>query len=457
MTTMINPQIFRQYDVRGIVGQDLTPEVVEQLGRGYGTYVVRHRGSKVSVGYDVRLSSPGFCDALTEGILSTGLDVVHIGLVSTPVLYYSFFHLDVDGGVMITGSHNPAEYNGFKLGVGRATIYGEEIQAVRRIIESGDFVTGRGNTTEQDIIPSYIETVKERVGPFQRRLKVVVDAGNGTGGMVGPRLLRDLGAEVVELYCEPDGRFPNHHPDPTVPKYLTDLIAKVEEEEADLGIAWDGDADRIGVIDDEGKIIWGDQLMILFSREVLASRPGASIIFEVKCSQSLPEEIEKAGGVPLMWKTGHSLIKEKMKELHSPLAGEMSGHLFFADEYFGYDDAMYASCRLVRLLARSGKRISEMLSDVTVYYSTPESRVPCSEEEKFRVVEELARHFRQEYETIDVDGVRILFEDGWGLVRASNTQAVLVLRFEATTPERLEELQKLVVGKLEEILGGGAT
>ncbi len=451
MTEIINPHIFRQYDVRGIVGRDLTTGVVEQLGKGYGTYVLRHGGSKVSVGYDARLSSPGFCDTLTEGMLSTGLDVVRVGLVPTPVLYYSLFHLDVGGGVVITGSHNPPEYNGFKLAVGRATIYGEEIQAVRRIIESGDFATGRGRLTEQDVIPGYLQTVKEHIGPFERRLKVVVDAGNGTGGMFGPELIRDLGAEVVELYCEVDGRFPNHHPDPTVPKYLTDLIAKVREEEADLGIAWDGDADRIGVIDDLGNIIWGDQLMILFSREVLASRPGASIIFEVKCSQALPQEIEKAGGVPVMWKTGHSLIKEKMKELHSPLAGEMSGHLFFADEYFGYDDAIYASCRLIRLLSRSGKGIRELLSDVPVYYSTPETRVACPEEKKFGIVEEVARFFKRDYETIDVDGVRVLFGDGWGLVRASNTQPALVLRFEATTPERLEEIQKLVVDKLEEI------
>lgn len=451
MTEEINPHIFRQYDVRGVVGRDLTDNVVEQLGKGYGTYVARRGGSKVSVGYDVRLSSPGFCDALIEGIISTGLDVVRVGLVPTPVLYYSLFHLDVDGGVVITGSHNPAEYNGFKLAVGHATIHGDEIQEVRRIIESQGFVTGRGVVTEQDVIPSYLEAVTERIGPFERRLKMVVDAGNGTGGMFGPQLLRDLGAEVVELYCEVDGRFPNHHPDPTVPKYLVDLIAKVEEEKADLGIAWDGDADRIGVIDDLGNIIWGDQLMILFSREVLASQPGANIIFEVKCSQALAEEIAKAGGVPVMWKTGHSLIKEKMKELHSPLAGEMSGHLFFADEYFGYDDAIYAACRLVRLLARTGKTISEMLSDVPVYYSTPETRVACAEEKKFSIVEELARYFKQYYETIDVDGVRILFEDGWGLVRASNTQAVLVLRFEATTPERLEDIRKLVVDKLEEI------
>jgi len=452
MTQRINPQIFRKYDVRGIVGRDLTDDVVEQLGKGYATYVLRHGGSKVSLGYDARLSSPGFAECLARGMLSTGLDVVGIGLVPTPVLYYSLFSLEVDGGVVITGSHNPSEYNGFKLGVGRATIYDQEIQVVRRMIESGDFEVGQGELTEQSVIPDYIRTVKESIGTFDRRLKVVVDAGNGTGGMFGPQLLRDLGAEVVELYCDVDGRFPNHHPDPTVPEFLTDLIRRVKEERADLGIAWDGDADRIGVIDDQGNIIWGDQLMILFSREVLAAQPGASIIFEVKSSEALAHEIEKAGGVPVMWKTGHSLIKEKMKELHSPLAGEMSGHMFFADEYFGYDDALYASCRLLRLVAREGKKVSELLADVPKYYSTPETRVACSEERKFHVVEEVARYFRQQYETIDVDGVRILFDGGWGLVRASNTQAVLVLRFEASSPELLEQIQNQVMDKLHEIM-----
>ena len=451
MAHKINPQIFRQYDVRGIVGRDLTNEVVEQLGKGYGTYVLRHGGSKVSLGYDARLSSPGFADSLVAGMLATGLDIVSIGLVPTPVLYYSLFRLDVDGGVVITGSHNPAEYNGFKLGVGHATIYGDQIQAVRRIIEAADFEQGNGELAEQELTANYVEMVKERIGPLERRLKVVVDAGNGTGGMFGPQLIRDLGVDVTELYCEVDGRFPNHHPDPTVPEYLTDLVDAVEDTGADLGIAWDGDADRIGVIDDRGQIIWGDQLMILFAREVLAEHPGASIIFEVKSSQALSEEIERAGGVPVMWKTGHSLIKEKMKELHSPLAGEMSGHLFFADEYYGYDDAIYAACRLLRLVSREGKPLSELLSDVPEYYSTPETRVPCSEESKFRVVEEVAQHFRQEYDTIDVDGVRILFGDGWGLVRASNTQAVLVLRFEATTPERLKEIKSLVMDRLDQI------
>ena len=453
MNSGVSPQIFREYDIRGIVGRDLTDEVAKELGMAFGAYLRQHGGNAASIGYDARPSSVGLCDAATEGLRSAGVDVVQIGLVPTPLLYFSLFELNVDGGLMITGSHNPPEYNGFKVALGRSTIYGEEIQALRRIIESGSYSSGAGKLTERDVLPTYVEMVRQRVGRFDRRLKVVLDAGNGTGGLTGPRLLRDLGADVFELYCDVDGSFPNHHPDPTIPANLTDLIDRVAGEGADVGIAFDGDADRIGVVDERGDIIWGDMLMILYAREVLASRPGETIIFEVKCSQALPEEIEKAGGVPLMWRTGHSLIKEKMKTTHAPLAGEMSGHIFFADEYYGFDDAVYAACRLVRLLSRSGETLSQMLSDVPLYYATPETRVECPEEKKFEIVAELSRYFKQEYDTVDVDGVRILFGDGWGLVRASNTQSALVLRFEAATPERLEEIKNLVADKLREVSG----
>lgn len=451
MTDRVNPRIFRQYDVRGLVGEDLTQDVAEELGKGYGAYVSGLGKKRVSVGYDARPSSPPFRDALIKGILSTGVDVVDLGMVPTPTFYFSLFHLDVEGGVMITGSHNPPEFNGFKLAVGHSTIYGDDIQAIRQIIEGADYPRGQGTLTQRDVKPAYLDTLKERIGPFDRKLKVVVDAGNGMAAMFCPQLLQDLGAEAHGLYCEVDGTFPNHHPDPTVPAYLTDLIAMVLEEKADLGIAYDGDADRLGVIDEQGNIIWGDQLLILFSREILAHQPGATIIFEVKCSQALPEEIEKAGGVPLMWRTGHSLIKEKMKEENSPLAGEMSGHLFFADQYFGYDDAIYASLRLVRLLSRADRTIGQMLADVPKYYSTPEIRVDCSDEEKFQVVSALTEHFKKTYEVIDVDGARIQFGDGWGLVRASNTQPALVLRFEAQTPEGLVEIKQIVLSKLSEM------
>jgi len=429
MTNEVNPRIFRQYDVRGVVNEDLTDEVVEKLGRGYGTYMVHLGSRKVSVAHDARVSSPRFRDALIEGILSTGVDVVDIGMVPTPTLYFSLFHLDVQGGVMITGSHNPPEFNGFKLAVGHATLYGPEIQKIREIIETAEYSEGEGSLTQQDVKPAYVTTLKERIGRFDRELNVVVDAGNGMGGMFCPELLRELGADASGLYCEVDGTFPNHHPDPTVPAYLTDLIAEVSTRKADLGMAYDGDCDRLGVVDEHGNIIWGDQLLILFSREVLARQPGATIIFEVKCSQALPDEIERAGGVPLMWRTGHSFIKKKMKEENSPLAGEMSGHLFFADEYFGYDDALYASLRLVRLLSRSEMSIGEMLADVPRYYSTPEIRVDCP------------------------DGARVLFGDGWGLVRASNTQPALVLRFEARSPERLEEIKGTMISRLSEVSG----
>jgi phosphomannomutase/phosphoglucomutase len=451
VTEMVNPRIFRQYDVRGVVGDDLTEKVVEKLGKGYGAYMVGLGKKKVSVGHDARPSSPGFRDALIKGILRTGLDVVNLGLVPTPTFYFSLFHLDVEGGVMITGSHNPPEFNGFKLAVGHSTIYGDEIQKVRQIIEAGDHPQGEGKLTQEDVKPAYLTALKERIGPFNRKLRVVVDAGNGMAGMFCPELLQDLGAEVLGLYCEVDGTFPNHHPDPTVPAYLTDLIAKVLEEKADLGMAYDGDADRLGVIDEQGNIIWGDQLLILFAREILAHQPGSTIIFEVKCSQALPEEIERAGGIPLMWRTGHSFIKKKMKEENSPLAGEMSGHLFFADEYYGYDDAIYASLRLVRLLSRTDTTISEMLADTPRYYSTPEIRIDSPDEEKFQVVAAITEHFKKQYDVIDVDGARILFGDGWGLVRASNTQPILVLRFEAQTPERLKEIKQIVISKLSEI------
>jgi phosphomannomutase/phosphoglucomutase len=452
----VHPHIFRQYDVRGVVGRDLTPGVVEALGKGYGTYMARRGVRKVSVGYDARQSSPEFCEALTGGIVSTGVNVVQIGMVPTPILYFSFFHLDIDGGVMITGSHNPPEFNGFKLGAGKTTIYGDEIQEVLRIIQAGEFAQGQGRVTQQDIGPAYMDEVVRRVGEIARPLRVVVDAGNGAGGPFGPQMLRRIGAEVIELYCDVDGRFPNHHPDPTLPEALTDLIARVKETGADLGVAWDGDVDRIGVVDVNGRIIWGDQLMMLLSREVLARHPGAPIIFEVKCSQGLVEEIERLGGEPVMYKTGHSLIKNKMKELHAPLAGEMSGHLFFADEYYGYDDALYATCRFARLLAAQDRSLTDLVDELPHYFSTPETRVDCPEELKFKVVAEVAAYFKAHYDhaagpPIDVDGVRILFGDGWGLLRASNTQPVLVLRFEAKTPGRLEEIKGIVLEKLREI------
>lgn len=446
----INPYIFREYDVRGIVDKDLTDEVVRLLGKAFGTYLQRQGGKKVSVGGDVRLSTERFREALINGLLSTGVDIIDIGVVPTPVQYFSLFTLNVDGGIMITGSHNPPEFNGFKLSVGQSSIFGEEIQKLRKIIESDDFLTGAGTSKTLNIIPDYIENIKQRI-QVNRDVKVVIDCGNGAGSLVAEKLMREIGVKGYFMYCEPDGTFPNHHPDPTVEKYLIDLREQVLKLQADFGVAYDGDADRIGVIDDKGEIVWGDRLLILFARDLLKEKKGQKIIFEVKCSQALPEAIEAAGGEPIMWKTGHSLLKKKMKETGASLAGEMSGHLFFADRYFGYDDAVYASARLIELVAKEGKKISELLADVPQYFSTPEIRAECAtDEEKFKIARNAAQYFKENYDVVDVDGVRILFGDGWGLVRASNTQPVIVLRFEAETPERLEEIKDLVINKLKE-------
>jgi phosphomannomutase / phosphoglucomutase len=449
----LKTHIFREYDIRGRSPDELNQETAFLLGRTFGTYF-RDRGAKsVSLGRDCRLSSPMLAEALRQGLTSTGTGVVDLGMVPTPVLYYSLHRLDVDGGVQITGSHNPPEYNGLKVCLGKATLYGEEIQQLRRISESGRFARGQGETKRVEILKPYVDEVSEGVhgGPIGRH--VVVDAGNGVGGLVAPRLYAKMGVRVETLFCKADGRFPNHHPDPTVPKNLEHLIRKVAESGADLGIAFDGDADRIGVVEGDGKIIWGDRLMILFSRDILKTHPGATIIGEVKCSQTLYDDIEKHGGRPIMWKAGHSLIKSKMKEEGALLAGEMSGHIFFADRYYGFDDAVYAGARLLEILTSDERSIQDHLADVPVLVSTPEIRMDCADEKKFSVVSRLVKTFKKEYRVIDVDGARVLFNGGWGLIRASNTQPVLVLRFEAVDKKRLDEIQDLFMDKLKGELG----
>ena len=443
----INPQIFREYDIRGVVDKDLTPNIVRTLGRGFGTHMTQLGHKELVVGRDGRLSSKAFADALIEGLISTGCNVVSIDLCPTPVYYFSIFHLDKDGGMMVTGSHNPPEFNGFKVSVGKSTIFGEEIQTLRRLIEKEEFVMGKGYVSNEKIIRTYQDYIKKNIH-IEKKMKVVIDAGNGTAGIVAGPLLRDLGCEVEELYCEVDGRFPNHFPDPTLPGNLKDLIDRVEKDQADVGIGYDGDADRIGVVDDQGNIIWGDQLMILFSREILKYRKGAVFVAEVKCSQNLFNDIEKHGGKAIMWRTGHSLIEEKIREENAALGGEMSGHIFFADRYLGYDDAIYASCRLIELLSKTDRKLSQLLSDVPKTFITPEIRVDCPDEIKFKVVEHVKEALIKDYPIIDVDGVRVKFEDGWGLVRASNTQPALVLRFEALTERRLNEIRLLVEEKV---------
>ena len=447
-----NPEIFREYDIRGIADRDLAAPISIRLGQAVGTYLKREGRSCITLARDCRLSSERLASEVGRGLQMTGLEVIDIGVVPTPLLYFSLHHFgDVDGGVMITGSHNPADYNGLKVSSGKTTIHGEEIQKIGRILEGADLEQGSGGTESREIEDPYRRMVRERIGRLSRPLKVVVDAGNGTASDLAPRVYRELGCEVVELFCEMDGSFPNHHPDPTVAENLEDLVAAVQQDGADLGIAFDGDGDRIGAVDDTGRILWGDELMILFSREILARHPGATIIGEVKCSMNLYRQIESHGGIGIMWKAGHSLIKAKMKETGAALAGEVSGHIFFADGFFGFDDATYAGARLLQLVADSGQRMSQLLEDVPPLYNTPEIRVDAPESEKFEIVRRLREYFSRHYETVTVDGVRVLFEDGWGLVRASNTQPALVLRFEASSPDRLEEIRSIVESKLEEV------
>jgi phosphomannomutase/phosphoglucomutase len=450
--TQINPQIFREYDIRGIVERDLTEEVVERIGKAYGTYMRKLGKERVSIGRDCRSSSPDFARAMSRGINSTGLDVIDIGMVSTPILYFSLFNLDVDGGVMITASHNPAEYNGIKLCVGKETLFGDMIQNIRRIAEGSDFAQGKGSVQEMDIIDKYLKFLRENLD-IKPGVRVGIDCGNGMVGIAAPRILKEFGCEVTELYVTPDGAFPNHHPDPTVEENLKDLIRVVRKNKLQLGIGFDGDGDRIGVVDENGNIIWGDMLVLIFARDILKRIPGAKIIGDVKCSTRLFKDVERHGGNPIMWKTGHSLIKNKMKVEGAALAGEMSGHIFFADRYFGYDDALYAGLRLLEIISKTGKKVSELSEGVPPAFSTPEIRVDCPDEVKFQVVERVKEELKKEHEVIDIDGVRVEFPDGWGLIRASNTQPALVLRFEAETKERLREIRSLIEGKLEEAKG----
>lgn len=446
---MLKPTIFREYDIRGVADAELADDGVEALGQAFGTYLQRHGGRKISLGRDTRLSSPRLGAALLRGLLASGCQVTDIGVVPTPVLYYSVFHLGADGGVMITGSHNPPEFNGFKVVCGSSTIHGEAIQEIRRMLETGDLARGAGSSTEADVVTPYVSEVASQF-QLPRRIGVVVDAGNGTGGPVMHRILERLDANATEMFFEMDGRFPNHHPDPTVPQNLDALIAKVRETRADLGIAFDGDTDRIGAVDDRGNIIYGDQLMIIYAREILARKPGATFIGEVKCSQLMYDDLAARGGNPIMWKTGHSLIKAKMKETGAALAGEMSGHMFFADRYYGFDDALYAACRLMEIVSCSGRPLSAQLADLPQTVTTPEIRFDCPDELKFEVVRRAGETLRARHKTVDVDGVRVLFGQGWGLVRASNTQPVLVMRFEAASDELLRQYRSEVEGVVED-------
>jgi phosphomannomutase / phosphoglucomutase len=444
---MFKPGIFREYDIRGIADEELLDADVELLGQALGTYLIRHSGRTICLGRDCRLSSGRIHNALLKGLLASGAYVLDVGTGPTPLLYYSVVHFEAAGGIMITGSHNPPEYNGIKTVCGSGTLHGEQIQQVLKLIQGSDFESGAGTLKEIDAATPYVEEIASQF-QFSRRVKVVFDAGNGTAGPVFHRILEKLNVEPVELFFEMDGRFPNHHPDPTVPENLRDLAKAVRKEKAELGIAFDGDADRIGALDEKGSVVYGDMLLLIFGREILTRKPGATFIGEVKCSQVMYDKLAELGGNPIMYKTGHSLIKAKMKQAQAELAGEMSGHMFFADRYYGFDDALYAACRLLEIVAKSGKPLSAQLEGVPKTVSTPELRVDCPDDKKFLVVEKVAEIVRKRHHVVDVDGVRVPFAQGWGLVRASNTQPVLVMRFEATSEKLLNEYR----AEIEEIV-----
>ncbi|MFW6080872.1 MAG: phosphomannomutase/phosphoglucomutase [Desulfosalsimonas sp.] len=446
----MNPSIFREYDIRAVAEKDITQAEVYSLARAIGTYMRRNGCATLAVGRDCRLTSELYADIMIRGLTETGCEVINIGLCPTPLLYFSIRQFNTDGGVMVTASHNPPEYNGFKICLGTDSVHGDQLQKIRQIAEKGEFEAAGASVCDADAHTPYLDYLKKNIS-IEKPLRVGIDAGNGTAGPVAVPLLKELGCDVHEIYCEPDGRFPNHEADPTVIENLEDLISLVKEKGLDVGIGYDGDGDRIGVVDDRGKVIYGDQLMIIFAREILSRKPGSVFISEVKCSKTMYDDIEKHGGRPVMWKTGHSLIKEKMKEQQAALAGEMSGHMFFSDRYFGFDDAVYASCRLLEILSKTGGTIDQLLEGVPETHSTPEIRVDCADEIKFRVVDRARDILSKEYEVIDIDGVRIVFEDGWGLVRASNTQPALVMRFEALSAGRRDEIRKIVENTIEKV------
>ena len=445
----LNPYIFREYDIRGNVLEDFPEHLVIKLGKAFGTFVKRAGGSEVAISGDIRLTTPILINHFKIGVLSTGVDIINLGILPTPVNYFSMFHLGVFAAVQITGSHNPPEFNGFKLSMNKKPVFGQDIQTLYHLINKIDFDTGEGTEARFKIIEVYNEMIRNKI-KIQKPLRIVMDCGNAAAAINAPKLFKSFERiELKELFCEPDGTFPNHHPDPTVEDNLIELITEVKAGEYDLGIAFDGDADRVGVVDEKGEILWADQLMSIFLPDIIQN--GEDILFDVKCSQALVDMINRYGGNPIMWKTGHSLIKQKMAELDCKFGGEMSGHIFFADDYYGYDDALYVAARLLELLSRTDKSLSELKSEIPKYYSTPEIRMEAkNDEEKFIIAKKAIEYFTENYDCITVDGVRIKFDDGWGLVRSSNTQPVIVCRFEAISDQRKDEIMGLVITKLKE-------
>ena len=444
----VNPYIFREYDIRGKVAEDFPPEVVVSLGKAFGTLVKRSGGREIAISGDIRLTTPDLINFFKEGVLSTGVDVINIGIVPTPVNYFSLFELDVAASVQITGSHNPPEFNGFKLSLHKKPVYGDQIQLIKNFILNLDYDNGEGSETRYKLLPKYAEMIQSKIS-INKKMKVVMDCGNAAAAINAPSIFKDLGVELKELFCEPDGTFPNHHPDPTVEENLKDLISEIKNGDYDLGIAFDGDADRLGVVDETGDIIWADQLLAILLSDVIEE--GDEVIFDVKCSQALEDVISELGGRPVMWKTGHSLIKNKMAENNCKIGGEMSGHIFFADDYFGYDDAIYVAGRLIQMLSNTEKTLSELKSVIPKYISTPEIRLEAeSDEKKFEIAKMAEDYFSKNYDCITVDGVRVKFKEGWGLVRASNTQPVIVCRFEGNTLDNMNKIKSIILDKLKE-------
>ncbi len=448
-TVALSPDIFRAYDIRGIVGDTLSADAVQLIGRAIGSEAVKRGIGALCIGYDGRHSSPELANALARGVMATGCDVIHVGAVPTPVLYFATHELQTGSGVMVTGSHNPANYNGLKIMLGGETLSGDAIQKLYQRTQAADFASGQGGQSSEDVRRAYLDRIVGDIA-VAAPLKVVVDAGNGIAGELAPMLVEELGCEVVPLYCEVDGNFPNHHPDPGKPANLADLIARVKEEKADIGLAFDGDGDRLGVVTNTGKIIWPDRLLMLFARDVVSRNPGADVLYDVKCSRRLAGVISEAGGRPIMWKTGHSLMKAKMKETGAQLAGEMSGHIFFGERWYGFDDGLYAAARLLEILGIEDRHSDEVFADFPEDVSTPELNVEVTESSKFGIIERLGQDGQFGDGNIStIDGIRVDYADGWGLCRASNTTPVLVLRFEAETDEGLERIKGIFREQLQ--------
>ena len=451
----IKPEIFRSYDIRGIVGKDIDEKVAEKLGKAFGSYVQEFLKEKVIiVGHDCRASSETLKEALVEGIVSTGAHVIDIGLATTPMVYYARKFLDIGPAIQITASHNPAEYNGFKMCLKKEeeSIYGDKIQEIRAYAEKEKFLTGNGSVEKKEVLEAYVDQIAEKVKLGKRKLKVVVDSGNGTASIIATKLLNKLGTESIPLYCDIDPRFPHHHPDPSVPKNLEDLAKKVVEEKADIGIAYDGDGDRLGVVDEKGNMIFGDFYMLIMWRDIIHKYPHSKALVEVKCSQSLWYELVKIGARPSFIRTGNPYIKAAMRKENVPFSGEMSGHIFFRDEYYGFDDAAYAAARLLRILSNTDKKASELLDGINHYIATPEITKEVDDQEKFKMIDKAVRYFKEKgYHVVDVDGARVVFENGWGLIRASNTSPKITIRYEAKTIEDLKQIKEAFEKMLKEI------